>query len=106
MTLLTQRSGFSLLEVQISALLAAFVFAGLALTLNVQTDQVAWLESHTASRGTTAPAAFIAASTQVVNPATAVTGKFAVDVQAVTDEGSTLTLTVQRRPAAAGDCGL
>lgn len=99
------RVGFSLLEVQISALLAAFVFAGLALTLTMQTGQLTWLESHTASRGTTAPAAFVAVSIQSINPAQSQAGRFTVDVQNVVDEGSTLTVTVQRRAAGPGDCG-
>lgn len=103
--MIKRSAGFSLLEIQISALLAAFVFAGLALTLTMQADQVAWLESHSASTGTTAPTAFVAASTRVVNPATPLTGRFEVDVQSVVEDGPTLVVTVQRRAAAADDCG-
>lgn len=99
-------AGFSLLEIQISALLAAFVFAGLALTLSMQADQIAWLEGRAASVGTTAPTAFVAASTHVVNPTAPLAGRFEVDVQSVTEDGPTLTVTVQRRAAASGDCGL
>ena len=103
MTPVRRPLGFSLLEVQISALMAAFVFAGMALTLKMQGDQITWLEDRAAYRGTTAPVSFVAIEPQLITPG--ISGRFTVDVQNVVEEGNTYTVTVLRRSTVAGDCG-
>lgn len=97
--------GMSLLEVQISALLAAMIFAGMALTLSAFGDQLRWLQSGTHYRGRVSPVGLVACEPETIRPGEDLTGKFMVDVRGLMDDGGAYIMTVERRPALATDCG-
>ena len=97
--------GLSLLEVQISAILAAMVFAGLALTLSVFGEQLKWLQTSTFYRGKVSPVGLLACEPESIKPGESLTGKFFVDVRGLMEDGGAYIVTVERRPAKSTDCG-
>lgn len=99
------RRGLSLLEVQVSALLAAMVFAGLAVTLSVFGEQIRWLQTGTFHRGKASPVGLLACEPEIIKPGEDLTGKYMVDVRGLLEDGGAYIVVVERRPAASTDCG-
>lgn len=98
--------GFTLLEVQVAAVLAVLAFSGLAMILTVQTNHLLWLEARGYTAGTTAPFGVMSVESDRVRTGTNLASVYSVDVEAVQYEGHTsVTATLFRRPANATDCG-
>jgi hypothetical protein len=95
----------SLLEVQVSALVAVLVFAGLAVTLDSFTGQIGWVQSTAFYRGRMTPTGIVASEPEVIIPGQDLTGKFIVDVRGLVDDEGKYIVTVERKAATAGDCG-
>lgn len=100
-----RKHGMSLLEVQVSALVAVLVFAGLALTLDSFSTQIGWLQSTSFHRGRNTPSGFVVSQPEAIIPGESLTGKYNVDVRGLVDDEGTYIVTVERKAAAAGDCG-
>lgn len=97
--------GMSLLEVQISALVAVLVFAGLAVTLDTFSTQIGWIQSTSFHRGKLTPTGVVVSQPEVIIPGESLTGKYNVDVRGVVDDEGKYVVTVERKAATAGDCG-
>jgi hypothetical protein len=105
--------GFTLLELQVAAVIGVLVFSGLALTASLSVQHIEWLEGTgqklMASAGAMGPFGVEAITSQVIVPGANLTGLYWVDLQSVTFTVPTIPITISatvvRRTASTTDCG-
>jgi hypothetical protein len=108
--------GFSLLEVQISVLLAALAFSGLSLLLTMQAEQLRWAErggsdiatytGGTYSAGAVTQYGVMSIQSESLTTGTAISSLYFMTMDKVTvDALGSLTADVVRNSASSSDCG-